>query len=86
MKLEFSLQFFQKEKENPQISNFTKMPPVGPLGFQPDGQTNGHTDRQTVMTIITVTFLNFANASANICSRNSQFIFSLNRPCCNVLT
>jgi len=37
MKLEFSLQIF--EKKNPQISNFMKIRPVGAELFHADGQT-----------------------------------------------
>jgi hypothetical protein len=53
--LEFSRRIF------PQISNFTKIRPVGAELFHADGQTDSRTD----VTKLIVAFRNFANAPTN---------------------
>jgi hypothetical protein len=58
MKLEFSWQIFEK---NAQISDFTKIRPVGAELFHAGGRADGRTD----MTKLTVAFRSFANVPNN---------------------
>jgi hypothetical protein len=52
-------------KKRTQISNFIKIRRVGIELFYADGRTDVPADRQTGMTKLIVTFLNFANALGN---------------------
>jgi hypothetical protein len=52
------LNFLNRLSENPQISNFMKIRPVGAELFRVDGRT----ERRTDMTKLIVAFRNYANA------------------------
>jgi hypothetical protein len=64
MKLEFSLQTFEKYSN----IKFTQIRPVGDGLFQADGRTERHTAGQTDMTKLIVAFGNFAKAPKNLSS------------------